>query len=257
MPDRYSQKACLPFQIFPRNVEHVRSDFARNQLQPLQLVFADVGRFAIDPGTMRHDCFAVWLDGLNRFELDVSFGRPSAAEGLYRSLGYVVVGVRDVYGQPMAALWWSANLGTWVPQGWWTGSTSNGVPSALLAVTAGPAGFAAVGAVAFMVLDGVWLGLLMKNFYREQLAPIVRLGDGRMVVNPGSVGLPGYTGTKPVPYRVETGTPDACYAILRKTPHGWAAALRYVPYDGSAMALLARQKGLHDWASAIECGWIR
>jgi uncharacterized membrane protein len=37
---------------------------------------------------------------------------------------------------------------------------------------------ATVGAVAFMVLDGVWLGLLMKNFYRAQLAPIVRLADG-------------------------------------------------------------------------------
>ena len=36
---------------------------------------------------------------------------------------------------------------------------------------------AAIGAVAFMVLDGVWLGLLMKNFYRQQLAPIVRLAD--------------------------------------------------------------------------------
>jgi predicted phosphodiesterase len=86
---------------------------------------------------------------------------------------------------------------------------------------------------------------------------IVRLGDGRMVVNPGSVGLPGYTGTRPIPYKVETGTPDACYAILRKTPHGWSAAFRYVPYDSSAMALLARQKGLPDWASAIETGWIR
>jgi len=30
--------------------------------------------------------------------------------------------------------------------------------------------FAALGAVAFMVLDGLWLGLLMKNFYRDQLA---------------------------------------------------------------------------------------
>ena len=38
---------------------------------------------------------------------------------------------------------------------------------------------AALGAGAFMVLDGIWLGLLMKNFYRDQLAPIVRLsGDG-------------------------------------------------------------------------------
>jgi len=34
---------------------------------------------------------------------------------------------------------------------------------------------AAIGAVGFMVLDGVWLGLLMKNFYRDPLAPIVRV----------------------------------------------------------------------------------
>ena len=42
---------------------------------------------------------------------------------------------------------------------------------------------AALGAVAFMVLDGVWLGLLMKNFYRDQLAPIVRLADGGIAPN--------------------------------------------------------------------------
>ena len=39
------------------------------------------------------------------------------------------------------------------------------------------------GAVAFMVLDGLWLGLLMKNFYREKLAPIVRLADGGIAPN--------------------------------------------------------------------------
>ena len=42
---------------------------------------------------------------------------------------------------------------------------------------------AAIGAVAFMVLDAVWLGLLMKNFYREQLAPIVRLANGGIAPN--------------------------------------------------------------------------
>ena len=31
---------------------------------------------------------------------------------------------------------------------------------------------AALGAVAYMVLDGVWLGLLMKNFYRLTLADV-------------------------------------------------------------------------------------
>jgi uncharacterized membrane protein len=42
---------------------------------------------------------------------------------------------------------------------------------------------AAVGAVAFMVLDGIWLGMLMKRFYRDQLAPIVRLADGGIAPN--------------------------------------------------------------------------
>ena len=42
---------------------------------------------------------------------------------------------------------------------------------------------AAAGAVGFMALDGVWLGLLMKNFYRDQLAPIARLADGGIAPN--------------------------------------------------------------------------
>ena len=42
---------------------------------------------------------------------------------------------------------------------------------------------AAMGAVVFMALDGVWLGVLMKNFYRDQLAPIVRLADGGIAPN--------------------------------------------------------------------------
>ncbi len=42
---------------------------------------------------------------------------------------------------------------------------------------------AALGAIAFMVLDGVWLGVVMKNFYRDQLAPIARLANGSMAPN--------------------------------------------------------------------------
>jgi uncharacterized membrane protein len=34
-----------------------------------------------------------------------------------------------------------------------------------------------------MVLDGIWLGRLMKTFYRAQLAPIVRLADGGIAPN--------------------------------------------------------------------------
>ena len=41
----------------------------------------------------------------------------------------------------------------------------------------------AIGAVAFMVRDGIWRGVLMKGFYREQLAPIVRLSNGGIAPN--------------------------------------------------------------------------
>ena len=42
---------------------------------------------------------------------------------------------------------------------------------------------AAIGTVTFMVLDGLWLGLVMNRFYRTQLAPIARLDDGGMAPN--------------------------------------------------------------------------
>jgi len=85
---------------------------------------------------------------------------------------------------------------------------------------------------------------------------VVRLRDGRLVVNPGSVGLPGYDGKVPVPYVVEVGTPHACYAILEHASADWSATIRYVPYDTAAMASLARSKGMLSWASAIATGWV-
>jgi len=86
---------------------------------------------------------------------------------------------------------------------------------------------------------------------------VVRLKDGRLVVNPGSVGLPGYDGKMPVPYVVEVGTPHACYAILEHANGGWSATLRYVAYDTTAMAALARARGMLTWASAIATGWVQ
>lgn len=42
---------------------------------------------------------------------------------------------------------------------------------------------AAIGMLAFMVADGLWLGLLMTNFYRDQMAPIARLTNGGFTPN--------------------------------------------------------------------------
>ncbi|WP_295844250.1 metallophosphoesterase family protein [Tardiphaga sp.] len=84
----------------------------------------------------------------------------------------------------------------------------------------------------------------------------IKLRDGRMIVNPGSVGCPGYRDVAPFPHAVETGTPDACYAILEQSGEAWQVTYRRVPYNNAAMADLARANGRAEWASALATGWI-
>ncbi|KQY19255.1 metallophosphoesterase family protein [Rhizobium sp. Root483D2] len=84
----------------------------------------------------------------------------------------------------------------------------------------------------------------------------VRLSDGRIVVNPGSVGCPGYDDDEPVFHKVETGSPDAAYAILENADGRWDVTFRRVAYDHMAMSRLAQERGNKEWASALATGWI-
>lgn len=84
----------------------------------------------------------------------------------------------------------------------------------------------------------------------------VRLADGRLIVNPGSVGGPGYDDDTPYFHKVETGTPLASYAILEKTSAGWSVTFRLVPYDNMAMSRLAAERGRADWSAALAGGWL-
>jgi diadenosine tetraphosphatase ApaH/serine/threonine PP2A family protein phosphatase len=89
------------------------------------------------------------------------------------------------------------------------------------------------------------------------IARAVRLGDGRMVINPGSVGSPGYRDVHPFPHVIEAGTPDARYAILELADGAWRVTFRHVPYDHETMASLARCNGEAELAAALATGWIR
>jgi len=84
----------------------------------------------------------------------------------------------------------------------------------------------------------------------------VRLGDGRLIVNPGSVGLPAYDDDVPRPHIMQNGSPEARYAILEKGGDGWSATFRLVPYDHLEMAELARRRGRAEWAQALATGWL-
>ncbi|QGZ39008.1 putative phosphodiesterase [Pseudoduganella flava] len=82
----------------------------------------------------------------------------------------------------------------------------------------------------------------------------VRLDDGRLVVNPGSVGLQAYDDDQPHPHKVENGTPHARYAIVERTAAGWLVEHVAVPYDWELAAELAERNGRPDWAHALRTG---
>lgn len=90
----------------------------------------------------------------------------------------------------------------------------------------------------------------------SHVARSLRLGDGRLVVNPGSVGCPGYRVAGPEGYGVCAGSPHAAYAILDRGPAGWAVTFRQLPYDTAPAAARARAAGFDDWAQVLETGWL-
>ena len=90
----------------------------------------------------------------------------------------------------------------------------------------------------------------------SHIARAVRLRDGRLIVNPGSVGCPGYRDRHPYPHVMEAGTPDARYAILELVDGDWLITFRHVPYDHLAMADLAQRNGMPELASALATGWV-
>ena len=77
----------------------------------------------------------------------------------------------------------------------------------------------------------------------SHVARSVRLRDGRLVVNPGSVGLQMYY-----------GSPDARYAVIERRRGQWTVSLLSVPYDHAAASRQAVENGFPRWQEALEAG---
>jgi predicted phosphodiesterase len=88
------------------------------------------------------------------------------------------------------------------------------------------------------------------------IARTVQLSDGRLIVNPGSVGCPGWKDDEPFYHQVEAGHPLASYAVLEETSQGWQVYFRQVRYDHMAMGALARANGMPRLANAVASGWL-
>lgn len=84
--------------------------------------------------------------------------------------------------------------------------------------------------------------------------PRVVAADGRLIVNPGSVGLQAYADDAPVPHVMETGSPHARFAVLERSDDGWDVDLIQVVYDSDSAARAAEINGRPDWAYRIRTG---
>jgi len=82
----------------------------------------------------------------------------------------------------------------------------------------------------------------------------VRLDDGRLIVNPGSVGMPAYEESRPYAHKMETGSPHARYSIVEKRNGKWTAELFAVLYDWEKAATVAEKRERPDWARALRTG---
>jgi len=85
---------------------------------------------------------------------------------------------------------------------------------------------------------------------------VVELPDNRLIINPGSIGLPAYDDVLPEYYVMETGSPHARYAILEGTKGNWVPKLIAVPYDYKKAAEQAQKNDRPDWEIGILTGFM-
>ena len=82
----------------------------------------------------------------------------------------------------------------------------------------------------------------------------IYLQDQKIIVNPGSVGLPAYTDDLPYPHIMETGLPHARYSLIKKDESGLWVQHVAVPYDWETAAGVAEKNGRPDWSMWLRTG---
>lgn len=89
----------------------------------------------------------------------------------------------------------------------------------------------------------------------SHLAHVVHLSPERLVVNPGSVGLPAYQDDEPVPHKMQSYSPHASYAIIDfGDEHRVHVEIHRIAYDDQSASRLAASHGRADWSRALISG---
>jgi len=107
-------------------------------------------------------------------------------------------------------------------------------------------------------LSGILSGVVGKIILcgHDHTPNLRHLPDGRMVINPGSVGLQAFSDDKPYPHSFAKGTPHARYCLLYHKEGNWHVDFRSVEYDWESAAQAAENNERPDWANWLRTGKI-
>jgi predicted phosphodiesterase len=103
-------------------------------------------------------------------------------------------------------------------------------------------------------LGGASAGLVLCG--HSHIPRAVQIGP-QLIVNPGSVGCPGYLDPTPPAHVSEAGSPHARYAIADNSSGTWAVELIALTYDWDRAATRAQANGRPEWAMALATGRVR
>ena len=80
---------------------------------------------------------------------------------------------------------------------------------------------------------------------------VVYLSNDKIILNPGSVGLPAYLGKGEYRFAMESMTPHAKYAIVHADGHSINIEQVHCSYDWHAASAAAKSNGNDNWASYL------
>lgn len=104
------------------------------------------------------------------------------------------------------------------------------------------------------LVDGISQNIIFCG--HTHIPRVVYLPNNKIVINPGSVGLPAYEDELPIYHKMESGAPYANYTIVTKKEADWIIEQIHVPYNRDAAIRQSEKNGRMDWAIALQTGRI-
>lgn len=89
----------------------------------------------------------------------------------------------------------------------------------------------------------------------DHLPGYAELSDGKVIINPGSVGLQAYTDDEPYDHFIETRSPSCRYSVISVEDRTVQHEKVVLKYDHEHASKIAAENGREDWAQWLNTGY--